>query len=278
MLVSGGKVLAIDRIKTNSATVSGDGVWTELGLNTSAVIDPIKNDISSLSSNVNKISGDLNSISGAISAETTARENADNQLNNAITAEIQRATDAENLLSAAIDTKQKKLSAGDNIQITPGEEYDTISVTGIKPTTYFATPYNRHTSSDYFNFNLDTLSANSEISYFNLSIGYKVSTSGTEPYNAYSAYSACIEVNNELVDTHYIIGNIPFENHFISKNILNNNENKTYKITIDKANELNISDIDITCVGYIGDTDSMTIGVLGTSGSILTFGNTILRA
>lgn len=275
MLVSGGKVLAIDRIKTNSATVSGDGVWTELGLNTSAVIDPIKNDISSLSSNVNKISGDLNSISGAISAETTARENADNQLNNAITAEIQRATDAENLLSAAIDTKQKKLSAGDNIQITPGEEYDTISVTGIKPTTYFATPYNRHTSSDYFNFNLDTLSANSEISYFNLSIGYKVSTSGTEPYNA---YSACIEVNNELVDTHYIIGNIPFENHFISKNILNNNENKTYKITIDKANELNISDIDITCVGYIGDTDSMTIGVLGTSGSILTFGNTILRA
>ena len=275
MLVSGGKVLAIDRIKTNSATLSGDGVWTELGLNTSAVIDPIKNDISSLSSNVNKISGDLNSISGAISAETTARENADIQLNNAITAEIQRATDAENLLSAAIDTKQKKLLAGDNIQITPGEEYDTISVTGIKPTTYFATPYNRHTSSDYFNFNLDTLSANSEISYFNLSIGYKVSTSGTEPYNA---YSACIEVNNELVDTHYIIGNIPCENHFISKNILNNNENKTYKITIDKANELNISDIDITCVGYIGDTDPITIGVLGTSGSILTFGNTILRA
>lgn len=275
MLVSGGKVLAIDRIKTNSATLSGDGVWTELGLNTSAVIDPIKNDISSLSSNVNKISGDLNSISGAISAEITARENADIQLNNAITAETQRATDAENLLSAAIDTKQKKLSAGDNIQITTGDEYDTISVTGIKPTTYFATPYNRHTSSDYFNFNLDTLSANSEISYFNLSIGYKVSTSDTEPYNA---YSACIEVNGELVDTHYIIGNIPFENHFISKNILNNNENKTYEITIKKANELNISDIDITCVGYIGDTDSMTIGVLGTSGSILTFGNTILRA
>lgn len=264
MLVSGGKVLAIDRIKTNSATLSGDGVWTELGLNTSAVIDPIKNDISSLSSNVNKISGDLNSISGQvnalsgeISAETTARENADN------------------FLSAAIDTKQKKLSAGDNILITTGEEYDTISVTGIKPTTYFATPYNRHTSSDYFNFNLNTLSANSAISYFNLSIGYKVSTSGTEPY---SAYSASIEVNNELVDTHYIIGNIPCENHFISKNILNNNENKTYEIKIDKANELNISDIDITCVGYIGDTDPMTIGVLGTNGSILTFGNTILRA
>lgn len=275
MLVSGGKVLAIDRIKTNSATLSGDGVWTELGLNTSAVIDPIKNDISSLSSNVNKISGDLNSISGAISAETTARENADYQLNNAITAEIQRATDAEQLLSAAIDTKQKKLSAGDNIQITPGEEYDTISVTGIKPTTYFATPYNRHTSSDYFNFNLNTLSVNTAISYFNLSIGYKVSTNGTVPN---SAYSACIEVNGELVDTHYIIGNIPYENHFISKNILNNNENKTYEIKIDKANELNISDIDITCVGYIGDTDPMTIGVLGTNGSILTFGNTILRA
>ena len=384
MLVSGGKVIAIDNIKTNSATLSGDGIWSELGLNTSAVIDPINNKISSLSSDVNTISGNLNvvsgdvttlktdvntissdlsnvssklletsgkldteiqerkddvsALSGAISAEIEARKEADNTISAALDSEIEtrqnqvndlsaaidensdnifivssyadsisagldeetearlydvevldgkiealssyldeetlERIEADEYLSAAIDTKQHILSAGDNILITSGDEYDTISVTGLKTTTYFATPFNRHTYSEYFDFNINELSANSAVGYFNLCIGYKVNTNGT---NVDNYYSACIKVNNEIVDTHYINGGIPSENHYISKNVLNDSEDNLYTITIEKDNGINISDMNITCVGYIGETDPISLGVLGTNGAILTFGNTVLR-
>lgn len=64
MLISGGKVIAIDELKTNSTTLSGDGVWSELGLNTSAVIDPINDKIDSLTNVVTTISSDLETTSG----------------------------------------------------------------------------------------------------------------------------------------------------------------------------------------------------------------------
>lgn len=392
MLVSGGKVIAIDNIKTNSATISGDGVWSELGLNTSAVIDPINNQISSLSSNVTALSGDVDELitnvstissnveelsgkldteiknrisadetlsaaidintqnieeleqdvielSGAISAEIEERKEADsvlsavldeeketreNQVNDlsaaidennnlinqvssyadlisavldeetearifdigilddkveslssSIDEERYERIDADEYLSAAIDMKQKQLSAGENILITTGDEYDTISVTGLKSTTYFAADYNRRSSTNYFTFDGNTLSANSAVGYFNLSIGYKVNTNNTIEDNY---YYACVKVNNEIVDTHYINGNIPNENHYISKNVLNDSQNNLYTITMETDNGINISDLNITCIGYIGETDPITIGVLGTNGSIITFGgNTILR-
>lgn len=353
MLVSGGKVIAIDNIKTNSATLSGDGIWSELGLNTSAVIDPINNQISSLSSNVTALSGDIDELitnistissnveelsgkldteiknrisadetlsaaidtntqniekleqnvielSGVISAEIEERKEADSvlsagldeetearifdigilddkveSLSSSIDEERYERIDADEYFSAAIDTKQKQLSAGENILITTGDEYDTISVTGLKSTTYFAADYNRHSSTNYFTFDGNTLSANSAIGYFNLSIGYKVNTNNTIEDNY---YSACVKVNNEIVDTHYINGNIPNENHYIGKNVLNDSQNNLYTITMETDNGINISDLNITCVGYIGETDPITIGVLGTNGSIITFGgNTILR-
>ena len=71
MLISGGKVIALDSINTNSATLSGNGVWTELGLNTSAVIDPLKQDISALSSTISGVSGKLDKeIADRTSADT----------------------------------------------------------------------------------------------------------------------------------------------------------------------------------------------------------------
>lgn len=59
MLVSGGKIIAIDGVNTTSATLSGDGVFTPLGVNTSTIAttgyvktkdDEIKNTLSSVSS------------------------------------------------------------------------------------------------------------------------------------------------------------------------------------------------------------------------------------
>lgn len=322
MLISGGKVIAIDEIKTNSATISGDGIWTELGLNTIATIDPITSNISEISSNVDTISSDLNTVSGdlteisgkldteiqerindisslssiidehaskietissdviTISAgldeETSARiedvlaiEKDIIQLSADLDNEIAERIETDDYLSAAIDEKQDKLSAGDFIEL----ENNIVSVTGLKPVTYFTAQLNRHSSSDYFTFDGTKLSASDKVGFFNLSIGYKVNTTNAciDDY-----YSTIIKVNNDIVDTHYINGAIPNENHYISKNVLNDNNN-LYEFIIEKDTELNISDMNITCIGFIGESNDINLGVLGTNGNILTFGNTVLR-
>lgn len=322
MLISGGKVIAIDEIKTNSTTLSGDGIWTELGLNTSATIDPINNKISSLSSTVNTISsdlentkeivnelsgkvdelentvetlsstvdehtenietifGDVNYLSAELDNETSARcadvsaiEVDINQLSADLVDESNERFDVDEYLSAAIDTKQKQLSAGQYVELVENDDYDTINITGINPSTFFTAQLNRHSSSEYFTFDGNTLSASDKIGYFNLSIGYKISTTETCVDNY---YESIIKINNAIVDTQYIEGAKPCENHYISKNVLNDNNN-LYEFTIEKAAELNISDMNITCIGFIGESNDINLGVLGTNGNILTFGNTVLR-
>jgi hypothetical protein len=326
MLVSGGKIIAIDEIKTTSATLSGDGIWTELGLNTSATIDPIKNDISSLSSTITNISGDLYKLSGdvvnisgdlynlsgdvsiisgdlynlsgdvynissnvniisgdIIEVSSKVEENYTyitslssdiDFISGELDAETSAIEEDIDYLSAAIDTKQKQLSAGQYVELVENDDYDTINITGINPSTFFTAQMNRHSSSEYFTFDGHTLSASDKIGYFNLSIGYKVSTTDTYVDNY---YESIIKVNGTDVDTQYIEGAKPCENHYISQNILNDAANHTYEFLIEKDNGLDISNMNITCIGFIGEANNIDVGVLGTNGAILTFGNTILR-
>lgn len=334
MLVSGGKIIAIDEIKTTSATLSGDGIWTELGLNTSATIDPIKNDISSLSSTITNISGDLyklsgdvvnisgdlynlsgdvsiisgdlynlsgdvynissnvniisgdlievsskveenytyitalssdiDFISGELDAETSARE-----------ADVKAIEEDIDYLSAEIDTKQKQLSAGKYIEILSGDEYDTISVTGLNEgdTTYFNVKYNRHSSSEYFTFDGSALSASPEIGYFNININYKVNTDETCVDNYY--YTS-ISMNNTVIDSHYVNGAIPGETYYISKNILNTATDNLYKITIGNEEGLKVNNLNINCIGFICSANEINVGVLGDNGNVIAFGNTVL--
>ena len=183
--------------------------------------------------------------------------------------------DAYNELADLIDTKQRQLEAGEHIEIVSGESADIISVTGLNTFTYFSTPYGRHTSTEYFTFDGTKLSANSAIGYFNLSIDYKVNTNNTCVDNY---YSAGVSVNDVIVDTHYINGNIPSESHTISKNIMNDAADGLYDIEISKEAGIDVNNINITCVGFMGEPDPTNIGVLGANdGEILTFGNYILR-
>lgn len=177
-------------------------------------------------------------------------------------------------LADEIDTKQRILSAGDYIDIVSGEDADIISVTGFDTNTYFNATYNKRTSTDYFTFDGTKLSANSAIGYFNLIITYKVNTNNTIEDNY---YSVGINVNDIEVDKHYIDGKIPSETYTFSKNVLNNAENNLYEIIKNTELGVSISDLNITCIGFIGEADAVNVGILGTNGNILTFGNTILR-
>ena len=283
MLISGGKVIAIDSVNTSTATLSGDGVWQELGLNTSAVIDPINNKISAISGKLDNEIATRTSADNVLSAAIVSNSSKIDYLSGAVdyvSAELDAETDTrieeDQFLSAAIDTKQHRLSAGDYIDITSGEDYDTISVTGLKTFTYFASPYGRHTSTEYFTFDGSALSANSAIGYFNLAVNYKVKTNNTCVDNY---YSAVFNVNDKKVDTHYINGNLPLESHTFSKNVLNDAENNLYEIGFNKDPGIDVNEVYITCVGFMGEPDATTVGVLGAnSDTILTFGNILLRA
>jgi hypothetical protein len=72
MLVSGGKVIAIDSIKkgnTNKDTLSGDGVWTNLGVNTDVIATTKK-----LNDTKSELESKINSASSALSGEIKKKQ------------------------------------------------------------------------------------------------------------------------------------------------------------------------------------------------------------
>lgn len=72
MLVSGGKVIAIDSIKkgnTNKDTLSGDGVWTNLGVNTDVIATTKK-----LDDTKSELESKINSASSALSGEIKKKQ------------------------------------------------------------------------------------------------------------------------------------------------------------------------------------------------------------
>ena len=80
MLVSGGKIIAIDGVNTTSATLSGDGVFTPLGVNTNTIAtkdfvqtedNKIKNTLSSVSSTLNE---KINTVSSDLSVEIDKKQ------------------------------------------------------------------------------------------------------------------------------------------------------------------------------------------------------------
>ncbi len=72
MLVSGGKVIAIDSIKkgnTNKDTLSGDGVWTNLGVNTDVIATTKK-----LNDTKSELDRKINTASAALSGEIQKKQ------------------------------------------------------------------------------------------------------------------------------------------------------------------------------------------------------------
>jgi len=72
MLVSGGKVIAIDSIKkgnTNKDTLSGDGVWTNLGVNTDVIATTKK-----LNDTKSELESKIDSASSALSGEIKKKQ------------------------------------------------------------------------------------------------------------------------------------------------------------------------------------------------------------
>lgn len=130
-------------------------------------------------------------------------------------------------------------------------------------------------SSQYFTWNGNTLSANSAVSFFNVSYTYNVNP----PQNACNdyVYSGTMAVNG-ITTKHYIEGYKNNESHNLSYNFLNDAPNGKYIFT--SGGECPITKLKVSCIGFITNDvkPSEVINVLGTENSdIISFNGIALR-
>ena len=233
MLVSGGKVIAIDSIKkgnTNKDTLSGDGVWTNLGVNTDVIATTKK-----LEDTKSELVRKIDSASAELSSEIQKKQDELKfELNqyNKITA-IGPKNGSTTALAGGSDVV---VSAGDNtsVVVTSGEQtIYTINVTA-NPTNVTVSGENGLTA------RIDNITS---AYYLGLSSDYIkaiTSVSSKLPTSTFEAYSAAHKNDD---NQYYSAGNnINVTNHIISgkdwTNEITNASSKAYNDSTANAKSL----------------------------------------
>ena len=120
--------------------------------------------------------------------------------------------------------------------------------TFYKTSEYFYAVSGTDSSSEYFKWTGDTLSASWKVKHFNLSFNYAV-----KPVSACPdfIYSSRMQVGNTTIDDkHYVEGYSDTVNYNVSFNIYNADD-KTYKFTFSADDKLNLENLHISCIGFI---------------------------
>jgi hypothetical protein len=120
--------------------------------------------------------------------------------------------------------------------------------TFFKTSEYFYAVSGTDSSSEYFNWSVDTLSASWKVKQFNLSFDYAVKPVSACPDFIYS--SRMLVGNTTIDDRHYIEGYSDTVNYNVSYNIYNA-DNKTYKFTFSADDKLSLENLQISCIGFI---------------------------
>lgn len=120
--------------------------------------------------------------------------------------------------------------------------------TFFKTSEYFYAVSGTDSSSEYFNWTEDTLSASWKVKHFNLSFNYAVKPVSASPDFIY----ARMQVGNTTIDDrHYVEGYSDTVSYNVSFNIYNADD-KTYKFTFSAENDkLSIENLQISCIGFI---------------------------
>ena len=230
--------------------LSGD--WNEVSAKANSA------DLEELSGKVEALSGELEIVSGFI-------ENKIDSLSSA----IDGINDDLNFISGTVD-KKLDISAFDNYSANISAEFSSTSAwaldTFFKTSEYFYAVSGTDSSSEYFNWSGDTLSASWKVKHFNLSFNYAI-----KPVSACPdfIYSSRMQVGNTTIDDrHYVEGYSDTVNYNVSFNIYNA-DNKTYKFTFSADDKLSLENLHISCIGFINPrTLSGNLGFVenGTSG------------
>ena len=120
--------------------------------------------------------------------------------------------------------------------------------TFFKTSEYFYAVSGTDSSSEYFNWTEDTLSASWKVKHFNLSFNYAVKPVSASPDFIYSR----MQVGNTTIDDrHYVEGHSDTVSYNVSFNIYNADD-KTYKFTFSAENDkLSLENLQISCIGFI---------------------------
>ncbi len=113
---------------------------------------------------------------------------------------------------------------------------------------YFSAVSGTNSSSEYFKWTGDTLSASWMVKHFNLSFNYAVKPVSASPDFIYSSHM--LVGNTPIDDKHYVEGYSDTVNFNVSYNIYNA-DNKTYKFTFSADDKLSIENLYISCIGFI---------------------------
>ena len=169
MLVSGGKVIAIDSIKknnTNKSTLSGDGVWTDLGVNTdniatTAKVESVKNELNSKIDNTKRtLENEINTASANLKSDLiSVSSKLDKKIDDSVTSINHTIDEVRTDLTNEINKKQDKLKFDYN-------EFDKIIAIGpATGTTSALAGGNNVEVSAGLNTRVDTTSAGEKIIY-----------------------------------------------------------------------------------------------------------------
>lgn len=120
--------------------------------------------------------------------------------------------------------------------------------TFFKTSEYFYAVSGTDSSSEYFKWTGDTLSASWKVKLLNLSFDYAVKPVSACPDFIYS--SRMLVGNTTIDDRHYIEGYSDTVNYNVSYNIYNA-DNKTYKFTFSADDKLSLENLQISCIGFI---------------------------
>ena len=208
MLVSGGKVIAIDSIKkgnTNKDTLSGDGVWTNLGVNTDVIATTKK-----LNDTKSELESKINSASSVLSGEIKKKQDELKFELNKFD-KITAIGPKNGTTTALAGGSNVVVSAGDNTRVdtsSAGEQtIYTVNVTA-NPTNVTVSGENGLTARRDNNTSAYYLGLNNNYIQAITSVSSKL------PITAFTSYSAAHK-NDDV--TPYSAGNgIKIENHIVS--------------------------------------------------------------
>ena len=153
----------------------------------------------------------------------------------------------DNQISAKLNTsdfEKYKTDVSAEFSATSAWALDTF----YKTSEYFYAVSGTNSSSEYFKWTGDTLSASWMVKHFNLSFNYAVKPVSASPDFIYSSHM--LVGNTPIDDKHYVDGYSDTVNFNVSYNIYNA-DNKTYKFTFSADDKLSIENLYISCIGFI---------------------------
>ena len=232
MLVSGGKILALGKVVGNESLAGSGTPDHPLGVNA----EWLQNYIASAGDTVPYSGSDGIKVEDHV---ILLQESAFNPYASKQWVEEQNYLQEEDL---------QPYAKTEDVNVKSSETSAWALDTFFKTSEYFYAVSGTDSSSEYFNWTEDTLSASWKVKHFNLSFNYAVKPVSACPDFIYSR----MQVGNTTIDDrHYLEGHSDTVSYNVSFNIYNADD-KTYKFTFSAENDkLSLENLQISCIGFI---------------------------